>query len=322
MKTYNYIVYLTLIIFIAQPLTSLAQNDRYRVEILVLKHLDHAESPAEELSLTDYSTALDFLAPVEEEAETVCEPEEGLESDPALVAEQQPPPGEAPIDEALVEDDPEAIDPNAVVHVADMGPEMSDAWRRLRLSGPFRPLQYLAWEQGADEPFPLLRVHDAEIVLVDDPYADLREAEAEFVAMYGDTVTGPETDPDPDADESADGCTETDDADELPDPLAFYALDGTASLVRTRFLHLKLDLELREAVYGEPLPTDGEPIHPLVPGGDETAAPVTRRPTSFLVHRLEQSRQVRSGRMEYFDGPVIGVLAWLTTVPLEDAAER
>jgi hypothetical protein len=32
------------------------------------------------------------------------------------------------------------------------------------------------------------------------------------------------------------------------------------------------------------------------------------------VHRLEQSRPVRSGRMEYFDGPVLGVLAWITDI--------
>ena len=36
----------------------------------------------------------------------------------------------------------------------------------------------------------------------------------------------------------------------------------------------------------------------------------------------EQSRQVRSQRMEYFDGPVIGVLAWITTIPLADTGER
>ena len=42
----------------------------------------------------------------------------------------------------------------------------------------------------------------------------------------------------------------------------------------------------------------------------------------FLVHGLEQSRQVRSARMEYFDGPVIGVLAWVTTIPLEESPER
>jgi hypothetical protein len=44
-------------------------------------------------------------------------------------------------------------------------------------------------------------------------------------------------------------------------------------------------------------------------------------PTSFLVHRLEQSRVVRTGRMEYFDGPVLGVLAWVTDIS-ESVAEE
>jgi hypothetical protein len=46
------------------------------------------------------------------------------------------------------------------------------------------------------------------------------------------------------------------------------------------------------------------------------------RPTGFEFHQLDQRRQVRSGRMEYFDSPVIGVLAWITPIELEDAPER
>jgi len=39
-------------------------------------------------------------------------------------------------------------------------------------------------------------------------------------------------------------------------------------------------------------------------------------PSSFQVHSLKQSRQVKSGRMEYFDGPVLGVLAFITPVEI------
>ncbi len=49
----------------------------------------------------------------------------------------------------------------------------------------------------------------------------------------------------------------------------------------------------------------------------QAARPLTTTeplPSAFLVHRLEQSRPVRSGRMEYFDGPVLGVLAWLSDI--------
>ena len=44
---------------------------------------------------------------------------------------------------------------------------------------------------------------------------------------------------------------------------------------------------------------------------DVTEAPA---PTGFLLHRLAQSRVVRTDRMEYFDGPVLGVLAWVTDI--------
>ena len=45
------------------------------------------------------------------------------------------------------------------------------------------------------------------------------------------------------------------------------------------------------------------------------------QPTSFLIHKLEQSRQVKSNRMEYFDGAVLSVLAWISSVEVEDEAD-
>jgi hypothetical protein len=40
-------------------------------------------------------------------------------------------------------------------------------------------------------------------------------------------------------------------------------------------------------------------------------------PTLFLVHELQQSRQVKSERMEYFDGPVLSVLAFITAIKVD-----
>ena len=62
----------------------------------------------------------------------------------------------------------------AVVHIEQLGEVMQDAWRRLRLSGPFRPVVSLAWEQGSTPPFPQLRMHDANVVLTQDPWAAIR----------------------------------------------------------------------------------------------------------------------------------------------------
>jgi hypothetical protein len=189
------------------------------------------------------------------------------------------------------------------VHLPELGAEMQETWRRLRLSGPFRPLQHLAWEQGGDAPFPTLRVHDSEAVLTEDPWAESRALlmEPRAAAAQGQGL--------------ADGA-------EVPPPIRYYRLDGTASLTRSRFLHLSIAVELREPLYAGDTPAIGAPPRSAgstiaVPGAppgsgpDPLAEPV---PASFLVHRLEQSRVVRTGRMEYFDGPVLGVLAWVTDI--------
>jgi hypothetical protein len=230
--------------------------------VLVLYHLRHEQEPREIRVLNDYSSALDFLQPPEEQ------------TDPQSADNEVYGPGSEP-DDLL----------NAVVHLAEAGPEMQEAWRRLRSSAPFRPLQYLAWEQGSNPPFPVLRVHDAEAVLVEDPWAEQRADEQN---VYG---VSPE--------------------DALPDPITYYRLDGTAGLTRSSFLHLALAIEWREPLYDADaavLPGTLAPAGEAVPG----MVPDKPQPTAFRVHRIEQRRSVRTGRMEYFDTPVLGVLAWVT----------
>jgi len=313
--------YITLLILIITSLhTPWARgaDNRYRVEVLVLKHLESVDQAKEVNRIKDYSTALDFLTPAVEEEEKVlpdgCEPllEENEPAAPDEVVQDAATAVENTTGDRLEAEtalEEEALDPNAVVHVEEMGAEMQDAWRRLRLSGPFRPIQYLAWEQGNDAPFPSLRLHDLELVFEDDPYSDLREANEELAAVYGDGI------------DASPNCDEPEE-DTLPEPTLYYALDGTVSLVRTRFLHLNLDLQLREALFEtETLPGQA-PAYALPPGTGGEGKPELSQATSFLVHEFEQSRQVRSARMEYFDGPVVGVLAWITTIPLEDTAER
>jgi len=274
-----------------------AENSRYRVEVLVLTHLDHQQQPLEVVNLPDFSAALDFLQPPEEAAD------EEPESAPAADAPAMPDESESDSAEPAIEPDPW----NVVTHVEEMGPEMAEAWRRLRLSAPFRPLQYLSWEQGSNPPFPVLRVHDLESVLVEDPWAEQRLAlaEADSAIVFADAAAMAEDG------ETTDG----EDEEALPDPISYYRLDGTISLIRTRFLHLSIVAEWREPVYAEepgaglPLAAATDPV-PASPDAVEAGPP----PRAFLVHRLEQSRPVRSGRMEYFDGPVLGVLAWVSDI--------
>jgi len=302
-------ILILIVIYIAASQPAFAENDRYRVEVLVLAHLEHGQAPRETLRLEDFSSAVDFLQPEQDEEAALSGDAESKELPPgepdSLVAD----PLVSDVDPAVLE--AEAL--NALVHVEEMGEEMQDAWRRLRLSGPFRPLQYLAWEQGSNPPFPTLRVHDDEAVLIEDPWAEQR--------LLLDSAGTPIPGPGKPENENFAGAPEFpisgEEGDEpsLPDPIVYYRLDGTASLTRSRFLHLALAIEWREAEFA-PTQAVTDTLPAASTGTDDR--PIDPVPARFLVHRLEQSRPVRSGRMEYFDGPVLGVLAWVSNVTLPD----
>jgi len=312
------IVFITLMCF---SLSALAQDKRYRIEIIVLSHLRHDAVPLETDWLRDLSEATDFLYVAEvdeddEDADGSSADAEGATADSGSAepgervgtggAELLPGAVLLPGEEA--EPDPLTV----VVHIETMSEVMQESWRRLRLSGPFRPEQYLSWEQGADEPFPLLRIHNEEIVLLDDPYADLRaetEQEADEAATEGD-------EPIVFSDQGSilPGEPEPEEEVELPEPTRFHQIDGTVMLKRTRFLHLVLDLELREAVFDEMAMTQALIAREEAADG-EIEMP---SPSSFLIHSLQQSRQVKTARMEYFDGPVLSVLAYLMAVEVSE----
>jgi hypothetical protein len=221
-----------------------------------------------------------------------------------------------------------------VIAVNEMSDVMREAWRRLHLGAPFRPEQYLSWEQSADEPFPTLRIHDLEVILSDDPYADLRGIEAigaEEEGTEGDegilnadqetqvpeTLVFTDQSTLPPGDVLEGDPAEAAEEAELPDPTVYYRLDGTVLLRRSRFLHLDLDLELRQPVFDQPPVTASLILNDTV----DSDGPEPPLPTPFLIHELKQSRQVKSQRMEYFDSPVLGVLAWITAFETEDVPE-
>lgn len=298
-----------LILFITLTLSSgtvFAQETRYRVEVIVLTHLNHGEESREVLAINDYSNSIDFLTPVPETVE-----EELTDEIPNEDAVSQ---------EASEEQEEE--DPNALVHIEEMSDTMADAWRRLRLSAPFRPLQYLSWEQGRSEPFPLLRLHDLDLLMVEDPFEDIRlrlETDELIERFSRDEEPPPELDP-----ETGQPLPEEPTPSELlPPPSLFYGLDGTVSLVRKRFLHIYIDLQQRELTLN-PLPIEQDNLSLLAGSADhfETTASneeAPLEPSRFNVFNFKQNRQVKTARMEYFDGPVLSVLAYITPVlPDED----
>jgi len=314
-----------------------ASDERYRVEVLVLTHLESGEPPREVPSPKNYSDAIDFLAPPEEPAESseADAEQNSVEAADTAVQQEAAAEGASPDVAAMAEDsaggdalasDESAEPPPLAIQIEEMSPVMQEAWRRLRLSAPFRPQQYLSWEQGSDPPFPLLRVHDQDVVMIDDPWADLRQPAEDAdgptpdgeVNLPGEEapVTGSEDTPESqDKLEAGDGAEEE---EALPDPIVYYRLDGTVRLRRTRFLHVDIDMSLREPVFEQTTPT-AEPSPATIDTGAELPPP---RPDSFRVYRLEQSRQVRTGRMEYFDSPVLGVLVYVTGAePVETGEE-
>ena len=300
---------IVILIFYVAP--GMAGEKRYRVEILVLSLLQHEAVPSDVEWLRDFSSSLDFLK---------VEDSEATQDDELFPDKDQPEEPWADVNDELFSDEDQPEEPWAdVIAVESMSDAMLEAWRRLRLSALFRPEQYLSWEQSADEPFPSLRIHDLEVLLMDDPYADLRETdgvEAKEEEKEKTVVFTDQANPLPgDAIEQAAGESVVE--PELPEPTLYYRIDGTVMLRRLRFLHLDLDLELRQAVFDEPLLTPA----PSVNRESESGEPELPLPTSFLIHKLKQSRQVKSQRMEYFDSPVLGVLAWITAFELEEEVE-
>jgi hypothetical protein len=184
----------------------------------------------------------------------------------------------------------------APVRLEVMSSVMQDAWRRLRLSATYRPLLFASWEQTRIDYHPPVRLHDEEVIDQrlhfprDMAFIDLRS----------------------------------------PDPLApyrvyYHRLDGTVQLRRSRFLHLDLDLEYRQDLLPRmPAATNPEPIQqPLMPIVVEDrslslneivldgTAPLPG-PGPALIHSLKQTRQIRTGDMQYFDTPFLGVLVRVT----------
>ncbi|MFC1688765.1 CsiV family protein [Pseudomonadota bacterium] len=292
------------IIFLSASSALWAQDIRYRVEVLILTHLNHNEEALETQELPDYSNATDFLTPSEESDET------DAATTPAT--EQAPGANEALLPALSEEPEP---DPNALVHIEEMSEVMREAWRRLRLSAPFRPQQYLSWEQGDQEPFPTLRVHDLQVIMSKDPLArerlefiraDLLESESEENEQrYAEAVATGQL-------ERSELLQEP--AAAMPGPVTYHRLDGAVTLRRSRFLHLDLDVQMREGIW-EPEPLLLISQYP----------PIFERagPTTFKVFEMRQSRQVKTERMEYFDGPVLSALAYITSVKVtsEDSTQ-
>jgi len=190
--------------------------------------------------------------------------------------------------------------PAAPVQLKVMSNMMQDVSRRLRLSASYHPIMFASWEQTRIDYHPPVRLHDEELIAeqLSFPHGvafiDLRKTDLfeDYLAPY-------------------------------------YQLDGTVQLQRTRFLHLNLDLEFRHSLLARGTATtnsdtagitgiivdmadinisqDGEIIE-----SERIEDFLGPSPGPALVHALKQTRQIRTGQMQYFDTPYLGVLVRVT----------
>ena len=198
----------------------------------------------------------------------------------------------------------ESLPANAPMKIDAMSDLMQANWRRLRLSADFHPIVFASWEQSRIDYHPQVRIHDEDLIAeqLNFPhqvaFVDLREMD-----LFEDYM----------------------------DP--YYRLDGTVQLQRTRFLHLNLDLEYRQDLLPRPV-TDhtgldlqlnnivtgmagGEAIPEQGPNMDVNSDLISDlidpSPGPALIHSIKQSRQIRTGQMQYFDTPYLGVLIRVTS---------
>lgn len=265
----------------------LAESGAYQVEVIVFRHLLANAELNDATALRSFSGFPDL----EENKQT----ESLLESSAEDPAEERINPGADPLNtDPLVDESYKRsrIDlPDDLYVITEKSSRMDATWKRLRSSKAYRPLLYAAWEQNQVDYYPPIRIHDQQVIdtRLQAPTNILR---AKLTAQ---------------------------------DPLAayrsnFYQIDGSLQLRRSRFLHLYLDLELREEAS---LDRDkSEAIESMT--GEIVFA--TDKPRTFAdagmsgtdaygVYALKQNRQISTGKMQYFDTPYFGALVYVTNVP-------
>lgn len=269
---------LTLLLFVSSS-TVLAASDAYRVEVIVFKHLQATPESKEATELRSFSRFPDL----EEK-----KPDENP-PDSAVASRTTPSPGDVLTGELSATEKYRSDLPEDLRVVIEKSDKMDATWRRLRSSKGYRPLVYAAWEQNHIDYYPPIRIHDQNVI-------DTR-LQTPGNILFADLTA--------------------------QDPLAgyrsnFYQIDGSLQLRRSRFLHLYLDLELREEasrdisgendqfMTGESFLTTSD--NQLLDLAD------VEKTGGYGVYSIQQNRQVSTGEMQYFDTPYFGALVYVTNV--------
>ncbi|MEE4330659.1 MAG: CsiV family protein, partial [Wenzhouxiangella sp.] len=175
--------------------------------------------------------------------------------------------------------------PQPYVNLPRLSPDMQSVWERLERSGAFEPRAWRAWHQllGREQRSQAVRIHDQQVLRGD------------WLQTLSVGPLDPADDPGTERGMLVRG------GDWLPEPE--FRLDGSIRIYQTQFMHAASNLTWRE-----PIESD---LRPLVLDHLEQGL--------FRQHRLEQSRAIRPGRLEYFDSSWLGIL--LKVTPLEIQGE-
>jgi len=184
--------------------------------------------------------------------------------------------------------------PDDLDAITQKSSRMDAVWRRLQNSRGYRPLVFAAWEQNRTDYYPPMRIHD------EMPLGEPLRPATYFL------IADPAGEDPPGANLSS-----------------FYRLDGTLQLRRSRFLHLFLDFEYREEIWQPDTQSAflvaNDPASPAVNIGNISFNKNNdiSKSDSYNLYSLKQSRQIRTGRMQYFDTPYFGALVLVTAIDAE-----
>lgn len=268
----------------AQPGSDQARPDAvehppvYRVEAIVFRHTNGRHDRARAAGPVDYTDHLDPLL--------VAAANELAEQRLAELARVVPPVAvSGPVGETTpflrTEDETIRPIPPAYAALGDLSGPAQRAMARLIGAPAYEPVITRAWMQPAPRQGDTARVrlHDETVVDVLEPADSEKpapiDARQRFETMNSGAVAATTAPASP--------------------ALEIYRLDGTIRLRRRQFLHLDLDL-----TWQTPIRALGERSERPVAIGDVAG--------DWQLHRLQQSRIVEPGRLEYFDSSLFGVL--------------
>lgn len=271
--------YLLTLLLLVTSCTVLAASDAYRVEVIVFRHLQATPEPREATELRSFSRFPDL----EERKQTEILPEAADDSSAA------PSRGDVLTNELVADELYRSDLPDDLHVITEKSEKMDATWRRLRSSKGYRPLVYAAWEQNRIDYYPPIRIHDQNVIDT--------QLQAPGNILFADLTA--------------------------LDPLAayrsnFYQIDGSLQLRRSRFLHLYLDLELREesdqvtsAANDQAMTSESFLATADKQFLTDTDVNETGR---YGVYTIQQNRQISTGEMQYFDTPYFGALVYVTNV--------